>query len=259
MKINYKHSPTIPLETNSLTKNVLLKIIVILAALFFSGCTYFQSGPRPLEDSPWELAQAGTSALEEERYREAIRYFSDLKDRYPFSPHTPTAEVALGDAYFKAGNHTAAVSAYREFLELNPRHELAPYALFRAGLANYSKFKTVDRPQTHMLEAVEYFQRVIESYPDSEFAEHAKHYIVLSRIKEAEHELFVADFYWRSKRYGPAWNRYSHIVENFQDLPWIVEYAQERSKISYYKFQLDESRQKREEDQGTWKDWFRWL
>ncbi len=242
-----------------LMKNVLRFFVFLVLALSLSGCTYFQSGPRPLEDSPWELAQAGTLAMEEERYRQAIRYFSDLKDKYPFSPHTPTAEVALGDAYFKSGNYTAAVNAYREFLELNPRHELVPYVLFRTGLANFSKFKTVDRPQNHMDEAVEYFQRVIESYPDTEYAEHARYYVVQSRIKKAEYELFVADFYWRAGRYGPAWQRYRYVVENFQDLPEIAEYAQERSRISYYKFQKDQSRQKRDQDQGTWKDWFRWL
>lgn len=233
--------------------------IIVFAIMFVSGCALFDSGPRPLEDSPWELAQAGVSAMDEERYRLAIRHFSDLKDRYPFSSHTPTAEVALGDAYFKAGNYAAAATSYIEFLEMNPRHELVPYALFRTGLANYSMFKTVDRPQPHMIEAREYFQRVIDSYPDSEYAEYARYYIVQSRIKRAEHELFVADFYWRTKRYGSAWQRYRYVVDNFQDLPEIVEYAEERSKISYFRYQKEQSRQKREEDQGSWKDWFRWL
>lgn len=240
-------------------KSVFYNAMIFLALTCFSGCAYFQSSPRPLEDSPWELAQAGVAAMDEERYRSAIRYFSDLKDRYPFSPHTPVAEVALGDAYFKAGNYTAAVNAYREFLEMNPRHELVPYALFRTGLASYSKFTTVDRPQHHMVEALEYFRRVVESYPDSEYAEHSRYYIVQSRTKMAEHELFVADFYWRTKRYGPAWQRYQYIVDNFQDLPGITQYARERSKVSYYKFQKEESRQKRAEDQGSWRDWFQWL
>ncbi|RQD64555.1 MAG: outer membrane protein assembly factor BamD [Desulfonatronovibrio sp. MSAO_Bac4] len=240
------------------TKHVFF-ICLISIVISASGCTYFDRGPRPLEDTPWELAQAGSSALEEERYRQAIRYFSELKDRYPFSPHTPVAEVALGDSYFKSGNYTAAINAYREFLELNPRHELVPYTMFRTGLANYSKFKTIDRPQTNMVEALEYFHLVKESFPDSEYAEHAAFYIVESRKRMAEHELFVADFYWRTNRYGPAWHRYRYVVDNFQDLPEITEYARQRSKVSYYKFQKDNSKQKRHEDQGSWRDWFSWL
>ncbi len=236
-----------------------LVLVSVLAIFCISGCALLERGPRPLEDSPWELAQAGTSAMEQERYRLAIRHFSDLKDKYPFSPHTPVAEVALGDAYFKAGNYTAAVNAYIEFIEMNPRHELVPYALFRAGLANYSKFKTVDRPQPHMVEAQEFFQRVIETFPDSQYAQYSEYYIVRSRIRKAEHELFVADFYWRTKRYGSAWQRYRYVVDNFSDLPDIYQYAKEQSKVSYYKHQKDQSRKKREQDQGSWKDWFRWL
>lgn len=249
----------LPLEIILFMKNYLLIPTIVAAILLTSGCALFERGPRPLEDTPWELAQAGTSALEEERFRQAIRYFSELKDRYPFSPHTPVAEVALGDAYFKSGNYTAAVNAYREFLEMNPRHELVPYALFRTGLANYSKFRTVDRPQTHMVDALEYFHRVRESFPDSEYAQFAEHYIVESRKRMAEHELFVADFYWRTNRYGAAWQRYRYVVENFEDLPEISEYARQRSKVSYYKFQKDQSRQKKHEDQGSWRDWFEWL
>ncbi|WP_052507032.1 outer membrane protein assembly factor BamD [Desulfonatronovibrio magnus] len=241
------------------TKNLLKGLIITILILSLTGCTLFQRGPRPLEDTPWELAQAGTSAMEEERYRQAIRYFSELKDRYPFSPHTPVAEVALGDAYFKAGNYTAAVNAYREFIEMNPRHELTPYALFRTGLANYSKFRTVDRPQGHMVEALEYFHRVKETFPDTPYAEYSSYYIVQSRLRMAEHELFVADFYWRSKKYGAAWQRYEYVLENFEDLPEIIDYARQRSQISYYKFQKEESRNKKHEDQGSWRDWFRWL
>lgn len=240
-------------------KKYLLNTIIIMAALCVSGCAFFDRGPQPLEDTSWELAQAGTSAMDEGRYRLAIKYFSDLKDKYPFSPHTPTAEVALGDAYFKSENYTAAVNVYLEFLEMNPRHELVPYVLFRAGLANYNKFSTVDRPQTHMVEAQEFFQRVVDSYPDSEYAEHARYYIGQSRLKMAEHELFVADFYWRTKRYGSAWQRYTDVMDNFQDLPEIVQYAEERSKVSYYKYQEAQSRQKKDQDHGSWKDWFGWL
>lgn len=247
------------METRSLLKKYLLNTIIIVAALCISGCAFFDRGPRPLEDTSWELAQAGTSAMDEGKYRLAIKYFSDLKDKYPFSPHTPTAEIALGDAYFKSGNYTAAVNVYLEFLEMNPRHEMVPYVLFRTGLANYNMFSTVDRPQTHMIEAQEYFQRVIDSYPDSEYAGHARYYIDQSRLKMAEHELFIADFYWRTQRYGSAWQRYSDVVENFQDIPEIVEYAEERSKVSYYKFQEEQSRQKKDQDQGSWKDFFDWL
>ncbi|MFW5730481.1 MAG: outer membrane protein assembly factor BamD [Desulfonatronovibrionaceae bacterium] len=230
---------------------------LILAGL--SACTLLDRGPKPLEDSPWELAQAGSSAMEESRYRQAIKYFTDLKDKYPFSTHTPVAEVALGDAYFKALNYEGAVNSYLEFIEMNPRHELVPYALFRTGLANYSMFKTVDRPQTNMLEAVEYFNRVIESYPDTPYAEYSEYYIHQARKKQAEHELFVADFYWKSKRYGAAWKRYEYIIQNFQDLPEIQEYAAKRSRTSYFRYQQAKAKQKQDREQGSWKDWFSWL
>jgi outer membrane protein assembly factor BamD len=69
----------------------------------------------------------------------------------------------------------------------------------------------------------------------------------------------VADFYWRSERYESAWMRYAYVVENFPDLPDVVQYARSRAKQSYVKYQQTRSTAVREKEQGSWKQWFDWL
>ncbi|WP_291322852.1 outer membrane protein assembly factor BamD [Desulfonatronospira sp.] len=240
-------------------KNLILSIILMFALAAQSGCAWFQRGPDPLEDTPQELAQAGVDAMEQERYKKAIEHFSDLRDRFPFSPHTPRAEIALGDAYMKSGNYVAAITVFTEFAEMNPRHEMIPYVLFRTGLAYYNKFTSIDRPQRNMQQALEYFRRVVQVYPETEYAEYSRYYKKQCRIKMAEHELYIADFYWRTKRYGSAYERYRYVEQNFEDLPKIVEYARERAKTSYFKHQEHASRHKRATDEGSWRDWLDWL
>ncbi len=240
-------------------KNLLLPLFLAAILAAQTGCAWFQRGPEPLEDTPQELAQAGVDAMEQERYKKAIEHFSDLRDRFPFSPHTPTAEVALGDAYMKSGNYDAAITVFTEFAEMNPRHEYMPYVLFRTGLAHYNKFTSIDRPQRNMQEALEYFRRVTQVYPETEYAEYSRYYKVQCRKKMGEHELYIADFYWRTKRYGSAYERYKYVMDNFEDLPEIVEYASERAKRSYYKHQEHVSNHKRGTDEGSWRDWLDWL
>ncbi|WP_456324331.1 outer membrane protein assembly factor BamD [Desulfonauticus submarinus] len=213
----------------------------------------------PPEDTAQELAQAGYDALQNKDYSEAIEYFSKLKDRYPFSPYTPQAEISLGDAYFLNGDYQAAVDVYKEFEALHPRHEAISYVLFKIGLANYKQFESVDKPYTNLAEALSYFKRVAEGYPKSKYAKEARLYIRKCRYLMAEHELFVADFYWRTGRYLAAWKRYSYVEKNYSDLPEVLDYARERKKLAYLEYQKEQGEKEREREQGSWKEWFDWL
>ena len=192
-------------------------------------------------------------------YSDAAEYFMKLKDNYPFSPFTPKAEVGLGDAYFLDDKFMLAADAYKEFEALHPVHEDIPYVLFQVGMSNFKLFESIDRRQDNIKEGIEYFQRVIDAFPESDYAAQAKEYIHKSRRILAEHEVFIADFYWRTEKYGPAWSRYKYIVENFPDLPDIQEYARKRAEYSYYEHQKTLSEEERMRLQDSWykfvRDW----
>ncbi|MDY7000961.1 MAG: outer membrane protein assembly factor BamD [Thermodesulfobacteriota bacterium] len=213
----------------------------------------------PPEDTAQELFEAGQDAMKEKDYEDAAEYFTKLKDRYPFSPYTPSAELALGDAYFLDERFDEAVDAYKDFESMHPRHERIPYVLYQIGVSNYKQFKSIDMPQEHVAEALEYFLRLAEMFPDDPYAEEAKKYVQKCRRYLAEHEIFVADFYWRVERYGAAWKRYQRTALEFKDLPDVVDYALKRAEIAYLRFQKNRSEKERERIQGSWKQWFDWL
>lgn len=241
-------------------RNTFSRLLVLLLLLGAGGCGiidyYFLPPP---EDTPQELFEAGVQAMKDANYGDASEYFQKLKDRYPFSPYTPKAEVGLGDAFFMDKKYAQAVDVYKEFEALHPRHEDTPYVLFQIGLSNYRMFETIDTRQDNIREGLEYFYRVEESYPGSEYAQAAKKYIVMSRRVLAEHELFIADFFWRTERYGPAWNRYAYVVKNFSDIKDLSSYAARRAKYSYYEYQKTISQEERDAIHGSWKEWFDWL
>ncbi|SKA80218.1 Beta-barrel assembly machine subunit BamD [Paucidesulfovibrio gracilis DSM 16080] len=235
-------------------------LLVALLTLL-SGCSlidyYFLPPP---EDTAQELYEAGVYAMNDGDYGDAAEYFMKLKDNYPFSPFTPKAEVGLGDAYFLNEQYILAADAYKEFEALHPMHEDTPYVLFQVGMSNFKQFESIDRRQDNIREGIEYFQRVVDGYPDTDFAVQAKQYIHKSRRILAEHELFVADFYWRTEKYGPAWSRYKYVVENYPDLPEIHEYARRRAEYSYYEHQKTLSEEERMRLQESWYKFIRdWL
>ena len=233
----------------------------LLAILLLSGCVwlddYFLA---PAEDTAQELYEAGMDAMGEKEYYDAQQYFTKLKDRFPFSPYSIKAELGLGDAYFLDDKYSLALDAYKEFEALHPSNENIPYVIFQIGNSNYKMFQSIDRRQENIKEGLEYFYRLRETYPDSEYAEPAKGLIIKSRRILAEHEVYVADFFWRTEQYGPAWHRYQYVVENFSDIPDLRDYARKRAEYSYFEYQKTLSEEERLEIQGSWTLWLkRWL
>lgn len=131
--------------------------------------------------------------------------------------------------------------------------------MYQIGLSNFSVFSSIDRPQSNITEALEYFYRVEEAFPDTQYAKASKDYIVKCRRILADHELYVADFFWRSEKYGSAWKRYAYVVRNFKDLPKVRNYAIKQAEMSYYEYQKTLSQEEREKLQGSWKELVDWL
>ncbi|ABM28343.1 outer membrane protein assembly factor BamD [Nitratidesulfovibrio vulgaris] len=233
-----------------------------MAALTFmlSGCgiiDYFYLPPP--EDTAQELYESGNDAMREKDYVAAAQAYTRLKDNYPFSPYTIEAELSLADAYFLDEEYPAAAEAYKEFETLHPRHQAIPYVLYQVGMARLKSFISVDRPVNNVQEAYQYFQRLRESYPGTEYAAKAEEHMKECRRLLAERELFIADVYWRTGKYGAAWQRYSFVRDNFKDVPHAVEYATEKANVAYLRHREAQSENIREAREGSWKQWFKWL
>ncbi len=233
---------------------------ISLLLLFCSGCGFIDYFfLTPPEDTAQELAELGNEAMQEKEYGKAIEYFQKLRDTYPFSPFTTAGELSLADAYFLDEQYLAASETYKEFESLHPRHESIPYILLQIGVSNYNQFESIDLPQDNIVEALEYFKRVDAEYPNTAFSAKANTYILKCKRYIADHEIYVADFYWNTERYESAWKRYDYVVKNFPELPDVLQYARFRAKQSYIKYREIQSTLVREKDQGSWKHWFDWL
>lgn len=213
----------------------------------------------PAEDTAQEIYEAANDAMSEKNYVRAVELYNKLRDVYPFSPYTLDAELSLGDAYFLDEEYDLAAESYKDFEALHPRNEAIPYVLYQTGMSLMDQFKSIDRATTELQEAYDYFNRLIQTYPDSPYAKSAAENMLACRKLMAEHELYIADVFWHMGKYGPAWRRYVYVEENFKDVPEVAEHAQEKSLAAYHEYRKEQAALTRESRQGTWKDWFRWL
>ncbi len=234
--------------------------LIFILLLFLPGCAMLDAMLlSPPEDTAQELYEAGADAMQNKEYDAAADYFESLTDRYPFSPYAVQAELGVADARFLAGDYILAAEAYEDFEAMRPRHTMAEYVLFQIGVSNYMQFDSIDRPQTAVAKGMEFFNRLIEAFPESKYVPEAREYIVKSREIIAGHELYIADFYRKQKQWRAAFERYSYVVQNFHELEEVADYAEKYAQIAWVNYQKESSLEQQKELYGSWEDLFDWL
>lgn len=197
-------------------------IIVMIALLALSGCGWFK--PKK-EESALELATKGMEEYNSGSYRVAIQHFEKLRDWYPFSKYAILAELKIADGYFNLTQYEDAIAAYESFESLHPRNEATPYVVNQIGLSYFGRVDSIDKDQVPALKALETFQRLVKQFPDSPYAKRAKEHIKRCQESLASHELEIGLFYYKSKHYDAAIDRFKTILSQYPDVGGIHHQA----------------------------------
>ena len=206
-----------------------MKKLLFLAIVFFflSGCSLFDGGNQ-MNKNAEQLAAEGASAFMNEDYKDAVKAYTDLKDWYPFSKYAILAELKIADANFHLEQYDEAIVGYNSFERMHPRNDAVPYVINQIGLCWFKQIDTVDRDPQPAKNALAQFQRLAEQYPGNEYGKDTGENIKKCIDNIAGHELYVADFYYKTKKYKGALKRYEYLVEYF---PGTVQSQSALSKI----------------------------
>ena len=202
---------------------------------FFTHCSHTEVN----KESPDALFAEAEEAFTDERYLIAIEKYRDLKNRFPYSSRAVDSELRIADAYFEQENFLEAESAYEIFKELHPAHSKIDYVQYRIALSYFNEIPSNSaRDLSAAHKAIEEFQELEQAYPNSSYAPKAKENIIEARKRLAEHEVYVADFYFRRRHFLSASYRYAALLQEFPNLGYEEE-ALFRLGSSYYQTRMN--------------------
>jgi len=187
----------------------------IILALFFTGCSWFQHTE---EKTAQELVSDGISDYRDGDYKDALESFEKLKDWYPFSKYAILAELKIADAHYKLKQYDEAVFAYQDFENLHPRNEAIPYIVYQIGSCHFEQIETVDRDQKNAQQALMTFRRLKKQFPESVYAVKAQENIKQCLKSLAGHDLYVGLYYYKTKHYKAALDRFKSIISDYSDV-----------------------------------------
>jgi outer membrane protein assembly factor BamD len=174
-------------------------------------------------DQAEELAREGLDDFNHGRYSAALESFEKLRQGLPFTRYSLLAELKIADCNYHLKRYEEALVLYEEFERNHPTNEAIPYVLFQIGMSHSQQISSIDRNPKGASEAIQAFSRLLRTFPASPYTEEATVRIQASRDFLAAHELYVANFYIRTKSYGEAESRLDYLLSNFPDTSSVGE------------------------------------
>lgn len=190
--------------------------LLLLIFALFVGCSSAEKFDTSTPEGAFKQAE---SLEKDELYEEAIAKYADVKNKFPYSKLATEAELKIADINYKREAYIEAQSAYQLFKEFHPKHPKSDYVTFRLAMSYFNQLpSTIDRDLSVAEKAILYFDEVLSSYPNSEYAAEAreKRHAALKML--AEKEMYIADFYAKKKMFDSALRRYEAVLKNYPNL-----------------------------------------
>ncbi len=175
----------------------------------------------------------GLKELDNKDWIAASKYFGFIKSRFPYSKFAVLAELRLADAEFGAEQYLEAIDSYRLFIKFHPTHEMVAngYATFRIGEAYFKQLPddfwlfppSFEKDQSSTEDAANELKTFLDKYPDSPYRAKAQEILVKVGKRLADHEWYVARYYWDRGKPMATVIRLRRLLERYRAVGYEEE------------------------------------
>lgn len=205
-----------------------MKYLVAAAtlSLALAGCSSNSKDAVP-DSPPSEIYANAQQKLQDGNFKAAITQLEALDNRYPFGPYSQQVQLDLIYAYYKSAELPLAQASIDRFLRLNPTHPNVDYVLYMRGLTDMALDDSAlqgffgvdrsDRDPQYARTAFRDFSKLIQGYPNSQYATDANKRLVYLKERLAKYELSVAQYYTKRGAYVAVVNRVDQMLRDYPD------------------------------------------
>jgi outer membrane protein assembly factor BamD len=164
------------------------------------------------------LFKEAKDLISKSRFIQANEKLNSIRSQYPYSYYATHAELLQADILFSQESYAEAASAYILFRDFHPKYNELGYVIFRVSESFYRQLpSTFDRDLSAGLEAIKYYNELILNYQNTEYVKEAQPRI--NQIEEMleKKEIYIADFYFKTKDFEAAKARYVDIIKTLKN------------------------------------------
>lgn len=200
-----------------------VKLLLLALTLLVVSC----ATKRPEGQTEAEvLFKEAKELVAKSRYIQATEKLNAIRSQYPYSFYATGAELMQADILFSQENYAESAAAYILFRDFHPKYEQLGYVVFRISESFFRQLPaTYDRDLSAGVEAIKYYNELLLTYSNTEYIKDAQSRIVMIEDMMEKKEIYIADFYFKTKDFFAAKARYQDILvslKNEQERPRIM-------------------------------------
>ena len=173
----------------------------------------------------------------------AAKKFNEVEILFPQSEWAPKSTLMAAYAYYAQDYYMDTIDEINIFIKKYPNHKDMDYANFLMGMAYYDQIVDEKKDLKSIMMAKSQFEKVVNNYPNTDYALDAKFKLDLIADILASKEMYIGRYYFDKKKWIPAINRFKNVVTNY-DTTIYIEEALYRLVEIYYLIGLEEESKK---------------
>ncbi len=214
------------------------KVIYLLIFILSYSCTKNTKNisvlkEKNLETQMIEVYNEGIEEFERGDVIYAGKKFGEAELLFPQSIWAPRAVLMSAYGYFSQGYYGYAINDLERFLIKYKDHPQTDYAYYLLALCHYDQIVDEKKDLNQIIQAKKYFKKVINDYPNTDYARDS--YFKLEYIREvmASKEMYLARYYVDREKWVPAIKRFKKVVNDYETTIFIEEALHRLVELNY--------------------------
>ena len=215
-----------------------ISAFLIFVCLFIFGCKSNKEekivlDSKDLESQMSEAYLEGLKALEEGDVLFAAKNFNIVENIYPQSIWAPRSVLMAAYSYYIQDYYGDAIFELNRFIKNYPENENSAYAYFLLATCYYELIVDEKKDLSSIIKSKEYYNFIIETYPNTDFASDSKFKLLLINNILASKEIYIGKYYLSKKKWIPAMNRFKNVIEDYDETDYVQEAIHRLVEINY--------------------------
>ena len=217
----------------------IVKKVIICSLIILSSCSDANKDISTiiegdnLETQMIEAYNEGLRAMEMQDVFYAAKKFNEAELLFPQSPWASKAALMTAYAWWTQGYYSSAIDELKRFLKLYPNNKNLDYAYYLLAMSYYDSIIDEKKDLKPLIAAKEYFDTLIEKFPNTDYSLDAKYKLELIHDNLAAKEMYIAKHYIKKQRWIAAIKRLQNIITYYETTVYVEEALHRLVEVYY--------------------------
>jgi len=228
--------------------HIFKNFIILIIFIFFLACsksnninTKNELNENDIELQVLQSYKEGMKELENGDALFAAKKFNEVEILFPQSEWASKSTLMAAYAYYSQDYYFDAAEELKIFFKKYPNHPNSDYATYLMAMTYYEQIVDEKKDLNSITMAMEYFQKVVNKYPNTDYAIDANFKIDLITDILASKEMYLGRYYFERKKWIAAINRFRYVIDNYDTTIYTEEALHRLVEIHYRIGMLDEA------------------